>query len=105
MKKIFDIIKLLIYFIITLIVIFFSISNSELVKINFNFFIFNYGFEIRLFLLIIFCFCFGFLFGILASSFSLMKKTFENFIEKRKISKLEKNLQKAEEIRTNENNN
>lgn len=79
--------------------------NSDFVKINFDFFPFSYILEIRLFLLIIFCFSFGFLCGILASSYALIKRYFENYLQKRKVKKLEndiKNLDKK--ATTNEGN-
>lgn len=92
MKKILEIIKTIFIFIIILFVIFFSIVNSDIVKINFDFFPFNFVIEIRIFLLIIFCFCFGFICGIATTSYSLMLKYFENFKNKRRAEKLEEKV-------------
>lgn len=97
MKNIFNIAKTILFFLIILFVIFFSIVNSEIVKINFDFFPFNFILEIRLFLLIIFCFCLGFICGIATTSYKLVGKYFENLGEKRKVQKLERDLKKIEE--------
>ncbi len=92
MKKFFEVLKTLLIFIVILFIIFFSIVNSEIIKVNFDFFPFNFVLEIRVFLLIIFSFCIGFLFGIAATSYSLMIKFFENIKNKRKAEKLEKQI-------------
>ncbi|HSQ97309.1 MAG TPA: LapA family protein [Rickettsiales bacterium] len=69
--------------------------NSEVVKINLNFFPFHYIVEMRIFLLIIFCFSIGFLCGILASTYSLFLKCIENFKERRKVRRLQKDLERT----------
>ncbi|MDD2839697.1 MAG: LapA family protein [Rickettsiales bacterium] len=102
MGKIINILKLALLFLIIMFIIFFSIINSEIVKINVNFFPFHSIIEIRIFLLIIFCFSLGFLCGILASTYSLILKHIENFKEKRKIKKLQKVLERTKEEITNE---
>jgi len=101
MKKIINILKITLLFIIILFFVFFSIMNSDIIKVNFNFFPFHSVVEIRIFLLIIFCFCAGFLCGIVANSYSLMLKHIENFKEKRKNKKLQKVLNKTKEEITN----
>lgn len=103
MKKFLNILKTILIFIIILFIIFFSIVNSDIVKINFDFFPFNFIIEIRLFLLIIFCFSMGFLCGILATSYSLILKYFENLKNKRKVEKLEKDVKNLENINNNNN--
>lgn len=95
MSKIFNIFKITCIFILILFMVFFSIRNSDLIKINFDFFPFSHTIEIRVFLLIIFCFCTGFLCGISATSYSLILKYIENFKEKRKNKKLQKDLEKS----------
>lgn len=92
MKKIFEIVKTFLIFLIILFVIFFSVVNNEIIKINFDFFPFNSIIEMRLFLVVIFSFCFGFLVGLLSTSYSFLKKFFENIKNKRKVSKLEKQV-------------
>lgn len=92
MNKILDIVKTILIFLLILFIVFFSIVNSEIIKINFDFFPFNFVIEIRVFLLIIFCFSMGFLFGITATSYSLIKKYFENFKDKKKVEKLENDI-------------
>lgn len=105
MSKIFNILKITCIFILILFVVFFSIRNSDLIKINFDFFPFSHTIEIRVFLLIIFCFCTGFLCGILATSYSLILKHIENFKEKRKNKKLQKDLEKTKnQIEQNKEN-
>lgn len=92
MNKILNIIKIVFLFLIILFIVFFSITNSQLVKINFDIFPFNFALEIRLFLLIIFCLVAGFLLGITATSWSLLKKHIENISNKKKVEKLEKQI-------------
>ncbi len=94
MKKILEIIKTILIFAIILFIIFFSIVNSDIIKINFDFFPFNFIVEIRVFLLIIICFCLGFICGIATTSYSLLIKHLENFKNKRKAEKLEKEMEK-----------
>lgn len=98
MKKILDITKTILVFLLILFIIFFSIVNSEIIKINFDFFPFNFVLEIRVFLLIIFCFSIGFLSGIAATSYTLIIKYFKSLKDKKMVEKLEKH------IRTIENN-
>jgi uncharacterized membrane protein YciS (DUF1049 family) len=95
MGKIINVIKMALLFVIVLCVVFFSIMNSEVVKINLNFAPFHHTIEIRIFLLIIFCFIAGFLCGILASTYSLFIKCIENFREKRKVKNLQRDLEKT----------
>ncbi len=92
MNKILDITKTILIFLLILFIIFFSIVNSEIIKINFDFFPFNFVVEIRVFLLIIFCFSLGFLCGIAATSYSLIIKYFENLKDKKRVEKLEKHI-------------
>lgn len=96
MKKILDITKAIFVFLLILFIIFFSIVNSDIIKINFDFFPFNFVVEIRLFLLIIFCFSIGFLSGIAATSYTLILKYFENMKDRRKVEKLEKHIKNIE---------
>lgn len=97
MKKILDITKTVLLFILILFVIFFSISNSDFVKVNFNFFPLNFSLEIRIFLLIILSFAIGFVCGIALTSYRLIGKYFEGVRDRRKVDKLEKDIQKLEE--------
>ena len=96
MKKILDIIKTILIFLLILFIIFFSIVNSEIIKINFDFFPFNFVVEIRVFLLIIFCFSLGFLCGMATTSYSLIIKYFENLKDKKIVQKLEKHIKSIE---------
>lgn len=105
MKNIWNIIKTILIFILILFIIFFSIVNSEIVKVNFDFFPFNFVLEIRLFLLIILCFFVGFISGIASTSYKILIKYFENLKERRKIEKLEKDLKKIEESQQNKKEN
>lgn len=104
MNKILNIIKIILLFLLILFIVFFSIMNSQLVKINFDIFPLNFVIEIRLFLLIILCFSVGFLVGIATTSMSLLKKHFETSKEKRKVDKLEKQISNLN-ISSNINNN
>ena len=101
MKKILEITKVILIFLLLLFIIFFSIMNSEIIKINFDFFPLNFILEIRIFLLIIFCFAIGFLTGIAVTSYSLLKKYFENVKYKKTVEKLEKDIK---QIKNNEEN-
>lgn len=101
MKKILEVIKIILLFLVILLVVFFSIMNSEIVKLNFAFFPFDFVLEIRVFLLVIFCFCIGFISGIAATSYTLVKKYFENLKSKKRLEKLEKNLNKEENNKDN----
>lgn len=92
MTKILNIVKIVFLFLIILFIIFFSIINSQLVKINFDIFPFNFTLEIRLFLLIIFCLVVGFLLGIATTSWGLLKKHIESIGNKKKLEKLEKQI-------------
>lgn len=92
MNKILNIVKIVFLLLLILFIVFFSITNSQIVKINFDIFPFNFILEIRLFLLIIFCFSIGFLVGIATTSFSLLKKHLENMRDKRKVNKLERQI-------------
>lgn len=92
MNKILSIIKIILLFLLILFIVFFSIMNSQPVKINFDIFPLNFVMEIRLFLLIILCFSVGFLVGIATTSMSLLKKHFETSKEKKKVDKLEKQI-------------
>ena len=105
MNKVLDVVKTILIFLLILFIIFFSIVNSEIIKINFDFFPFNFVVEIRVFLLIIFCFSMGFLFGITATSYSLIKKYLENFKDKKKVEKLEKDMKNLIENRDQKEEN
>ncbi len=104
MKKILDVIKIILLFLLILFMVFFSISNSDLVMINFDIFPFNFSFEIRLFLLIIFCFSFGCLTGIFITSLTLLKKQFDLFKYKKKANKLEKEINNINTNKTEKEN-
>jgi len=99
MKKVIDIIKAVLVFLLILFIVFFSIVNSEFVKINFDFFPFNFVAEVRVFLLVIFCFALGFLCGTAATGYNFIIKYFENLKNKKRVRKLE------DHIKSIENNN
>lgn len=103
MSKILSVIKIILLFLLILFIVFFSIMNSQPVKINFDIFPFNFVMEIRLFLLIILCFAFGFLTGITTTSLSLLKKYFEVSKEKKKSNKLEKQLSDLNNVNNKDN--
>lgn len=94
MGKVLNILKIVLYFLLLLLIVLFSIMNSDLIDVSFDFFPFNFVIQIRLFLLIIFCFVIGFLMGIITGVFSIISKNFKNWKNERKIKKMEETIEK-----------
>lgn len=90
MDKVIRMIKIILCFILLLMIVLFSITNSAIVEIN----LVGFVVDIRLFLLIILCLLAGFLLGITTSAFTLTKRNYQNWRNEKKLKRLEEVVEK-----------
>jgi uncharacterized membrane protein YciS (DUF1049 family) len=91
-KSVLHFIRTILATLLLIALIVFMIANRQTIEVST--YPLPYTIETRMFMVMIVCFLFGLLFGVLLCSKNLIKRIFENFQSRRKIKKLEEQIEK-----------